>query len=501
MIQIKSKLDCCGCTACASSCSKSAITMVPDEEGFLYPKIDMRRCIECGACERACPILNKKTVISEKTEGYIIRIKDNKILYESTSGGAFTALADYILEQNGIVYGAGYDNNMRVVCKRATTKQQLQEMRGSKFVQSDLGNIFQDIKKELKEGTTILFSGTPCQVAGLLSFLRKKPDNLLCVDFVCRGVPSPGLWDNYVKYMENKYSSKIVGARFKHKTYGYHTSTMKIDFANGKTYYGSGRVDPYMKAFVREISSRPSCAACAFKGIERPSDITVFDCYEYSKITGRKDDNRGYSSIFVHTEKGGKILEAIKSHIEIQEEDVNSLVTENGVMVCNSAKPHPRRAEFYQLAEHYPIDKALNKIDPITLKDKIIEKMLEVVFPRKACVNLFYNNDYKHAYLVCSNSLEYIRQTFKSNDNRGVKFDFYRDYPDYIHEAVENKKIDEMYRGTANTVNGCLFYWLGDAADGDKVMVVYTEGLIYDFTYVYSYFGVRPVITVLKSKL
>ena len=129
-----------------------------------------------------------------------------------------------------------------------------------------------------------------------------------------------------------------------------------------------------MKAFVREISSRPSCAACAFKGIERPSDITVFDCYEYSKITGRKDDNRGYSSIFVHTEKGGKILEDIKSHIEIQEEDVNSLVTENGVMVCNSAKPHPRRAEFYQLAEHYPIDKALNKIDPITLKDKIIEK-------------------------------------------------------------------------------------------------------------------------------
>lgn len=110
-------------------------------------------------------------------------------------------------------------------------------------------------------------------MAGLLSFLRKKPDNLLCVDFVCRGVPSPGLWDNYVKYMENKYSSKIVGARFKHKTYGYHTSTMKIDFANGKTYYGSGRVDPYMKAFVREISSRPSCAACAFKGIERPTPM------------------------------------------------------------------------------------------------------------------------------------------------------------------------------------------------------------------------------------
>lgn len=194
------------------------------------------------------------------------------------------------------------------------------------------------------------------------------------MDFVCRGVPSPGLWDNYVKYMENKYSSKIVGARFKHKTYGYHTSTMKIDFANGKTYYGSGRVDPYMKAFVREISSRPSCAACAFKGIERPSDITVFDCYEYSKSPEEKMIIEGIHQ-YLCILKGGKILEAIKSHIEIQEEDVNSLVTENGVMVCNSAKPHPRRAEFYQLAEHYPIDKALNKIDPITLKDKIIENL------------------------------------------------------------------------------------------------------------------------------
>ena len=135
-----------------------------------------------------------------------------------------------------------------------------------------------------------------------------------------------------------------------------------------------------MKAFVREISSRPSCSACAFKGVERPSDITVFDCYEYSKITGRKDDNRGYSSIFVHTEKGRQILKVIKSQIEIQKEDVNSLVTENGVMVCNSAKPHPRRAEFYLMAEHYPIDEALNKIEPITLKDKIIEKSKSFLF-------------------------------------------------------------------------------------------------------------------------
>lgn len=155
------------------------------------------------------------------------------------------------------MYGAGYDDSMRVICKKATSNDELKEMRGSKFVQSLLGNTYKDVKNELNTGKRVMYSGTPCQVEGLLCYLKKKPDNLLCVDFVCRGVPSPGLWENYVQFMERKFGSKMVGARFKHKTYGYHTTTMKIDFANGKTYYGSGRVDPYMKAFVSELASRP----------------------------------------------------------------------------------------------------------------------------------------------------------------------------------------------------------------------------------------------------
>lgn len=207
-----------------------------------------------------------------------------------------------MLHNGGVVYGAGYDEMMNVICKRAATIDQLQEMRGSKFVQSTLGNTFEKIKKELQDGVYVMFTGSPCQIAGLLHYLKKKPENLLCVDFVCRGVPSPGLWRNYVNFMEEKFNSKMVGARFKHKTYGYHTTTMKIDFDNGKTYYGSGRVDPYMKSFVSELASRPSCAYCAFKGLERPSDITIFDCYEYAKLTGKEDDDKGYSSIFVHAE-------------------------------------------------------------------------------------------------------------------------------------------------------------------------------------------------------
>lgn len=379
MICLSKKEECCGCTACFNKCPQNAISMQYDEEGFKYPSIDKEKCIDCNLCEKVCPVIHKEKN-TEKTEGYIIRNSNKQILFESTSGGAFTAIAEYVLNNGGIVYGAGYDQQMNVVCKEANDSLKLSEMRGSKFVQSDLGKVFLDINKKLGEDKYVLFSGTPCQIAGLIGYLQKRPKNLLCVDFVCRGVPSPKLWENYIDYMEKKYNSKIVGARFKHKTYGYHASSMKIDFSNGKTYYGSGRIDPFMKAFVREMSSRPSCSACSFKGVERLSDITMFDCYEYSKITGEKDDDKGYSSIFVHTEKGRVIFDNIKDGIEYQSVSIDKLVTRNGVMVYNSAKPHKKRNEFYEIASKQSIDKAMQEIEPITFKDKMIEKTKVFLF-------------------------------------------------------------------------------------------------------------------------
>ena len=205
MITIKDKKDCCGCTACYNAGPKKAIEMQADQEGFLYPVIDREKCVDCGICDSTCPIINKVEKNPEQTKGYILRIKNNNVLFESTSGGGFTALAEYVLHNGGVVYGTGYDEMMNVICKRATTTAQLQEMRGSKFVQSTLGNTFERIKKELLDGVYVMFTGSPCQIAGLLHYLKKKPENLLCVDFVCRGVPSPGLWRNYVNFMEEKF--------------------------------------------------------------------------------------------------------------------------------------------------------------------------------------------------------------------------------------------------------------------------------------------------------
>lgn len=381
MITIVKKEDCCGCTACYNICPKDAIKMEPDNEGFLYPTVYKEKCIECGLCEKICPIKsNNLKRADDDPKGYIVRNKNAEIVKDSTSGGAFSVFAQYVFDNDGVVFGAGYDSDMNVVCKKAYNMNQIAEMRGSKFVQSNLGNTFQEIKQLLKEGSLVLFTGTPCQVGGLLSYIKEKPSNLICIDFVCRGVPSPKLWRNYLDMMEAKYKSKIIAAKFKNKTYGYHATTMKVDFANGKTWYGSGRIDPMMKAFVSEMASRPSCGDCKFKGIIRPSDITMFDCYEYSKITGNHDDDKGYTSLFIHSDKGIEIFQEVKNQFIVLEVPVNELVTENGIMVCNSAKPSEKRTKFYEAANRTAIDKAMSEVSPITVKDYAIERLKGLFF-------------------------------------------------------------------------------------------------------------------------
>ena len=261
MISVNKKKNCCGCTACYSVCPKKAIKMEKDNEGFLYPKVDMKKCINCHLCEKVCPILQKKEKKGKNNEdileSYAIRLKSKDDLMESTSGGFFTAISKYVLENNGVIYGAGYDKNFRIVHKRATFYKETIEMRGSKYVQSTLEDTFLNVKKDLIDGKMVLFTGTPCQISGLKGYLNNDFENLITLDLVCHGVPSPELWEEYVRYQERKHNSKIKLVKFRNKTYGYHSGTMKIVFKNGKEYYGSARVDQYLKSFFSEIASRP----------------------------------------------------------------------------------------------------------------------------------------------------------------------------------------------------------------------------------------------------
>ena len=239
MIRINDPADCCGCTACASICNHDAITMEPDALGFLYPKVDESKCVECGLCEKVCAFNDNydKSLNLPNPDAYAARHKDMDEVMKSRSGAAFVAISDYILEQGGVVYGAGYKEHFRVAHKRATTKEERDEFRGSKYVQSDLTGVFRMVKQDLKNGHTVLFSGTPCQTSGLNSYVGKKlRENLVLIDIVCHGVPGPNIWRDYLAYLEKKQGDTITMVNFRDKeVFGWkvHRETFKFRMGGG----------------------------------------------------------------------------------------------------------------------------------------------------------------------------------------------------------------------------------------------------------------------------
>lgn len=346
MIQVNNKEDCCGCTACANICPNHCIDMLPDNEGFLYPIVNHTTCTKCRLCVEVCPIL-KKTQISSIPTAYLCRAKSSEILGTSTSGGAFTPIAQYVINKGGVVFGASFDENWNVRHTSATIMDEVSKFRGSKYVQSNLGKSFSEVISYLKEGRWVCFSGTPCQISGLASFLNRKYEKLILVDLVCRGTPSPLLWKKYIQYQEFRNKSKVRSVVFRNKTYGYHSNTMRIEFENGKVYSGCNRVDLFTKSFFQNICSRPSCYQCHFKAIQHDSDITIFDAWHASKLVdGLKDDDKGYTNVFLQSKTGLNIFEEIKPQLDYYPIDVQSAVENDGVMICNSAPKSANRDTF-----------------------------------------------------------------------------------------------------------------------------------------------------------
>lgn len=377
MIEIINKTDCCGCTACANICPKDAIVMEPDFEGFLYPKVLADKCVECGLCEKACPVANKPEKQGNLLEGYVLRTKNRGVLQGSTSGGFTTPLVEWVLSQGGAVCAATYDKDFKVVHAIIDTvdADEIARTRGSKYVQSGLRDCFTQIKNLLKQDRLVCFVGTTCQVAGLKAYLGKEYDHLLTVDLVCHGTPSPKLWDKYLAYQKEKYGTEFSEIAFRNKTYGYHSGTMKIRFSNGKTYYGSARVDPMLKSFFREIASRPICYQCPFKQLERCSDFTIYDCWHAAALVpGLVDDDNGYTNVIVQSEKGHAALERIKESYEIYPADAEKAVELDGSMVRASAVPHKRRAEYYLDLDRHTLPEHIAAFIPVSGKDRLIER-------------------------------------------------------------------------------------------------------------------------------
>lgn len=374
-IDENNKEKCCGCTACFNICPKNAIRMEEDIEGFLYPTIDKEKCIKCDLCNKICPIINKKnSVVNPKL--YAIRCKNDQILEESTSGGVFTPIAEYVIKNKGVIYGVGYSKDSLVIeYQKVSKNENLKNLRGSKYVQSYLNDTFLLIKKDLMEGKLVLFVGNPCYVEGLMNFLQKKYDRLITIDFICKGVPSPKLWEKYKEYQTKKYNSKLRYAKFRNKTYGYHSGTMKLDFENGKNYYSSGRTDYFLKLFFSELTSRPSCYSCVFKKKEHISDFTIYECWNFQKLVKKiKDDDKGYTSVLVNSNKGQELLDKIEDKVEKYIIDKEESFKLDGIMLEKSAIPHKNRNEFYKKLQEESLENIVQQYIPITKKDKLIEK-------------------------------------------------------------------------------------------------------------------------------
>lgn len=366
MLKICVLKECSGCAACKNICPRNAISMKEDEKGFRYPRINSESCINCKLCEKVCPVLNLKEDEEKQIipKAYAAYNNDIETRMKSSSGGIFTLIAEEILKKGGIVFGAVLDESLNVVHKKVTNIAELEELRGSKYLQSDLKNTYREVRELLNNGMVVLFTGTPCQIAGLKTFLEKEYENLYMQDLICHGVPSKKLWEKYISYREKNENSKIKKVFFRNKeNKGWSNYQVLVEFENKKAFFDLSK-DLYMQSFLKDIALRDSCYNCKFKKVNRDSDITIADFWGINKIAPEMNDEKGVSLVIVNSKKGEEILNNIKSNITMKEVDFFEAISNNKSMTQSVSCPD-KRNEFFQDLERLELDELLKKYNII----------------------------------------------------------------------------------------------------------------------------------------
>lgn len=345
MIRITKKSDCSGCHACVGACPKQCIEMTIDNEGFLYPEVDKSVCVDCGLCEKACQAINP--IKSKNTPtAYACYNTNDEIRMQSSSGGVFTLLAEMIIDKGGAVFGAAFDDDLNVCHICVESKEALRKLRGSKYLQSIIGNTYKEAKILLDKGRYVLFTGTPCQIDGLLHYLNKEYDKLYTQDIICHGVPSPMVWHRYLEYQKSAFGGEIdreTPPSFRRKDEGWRRYSLSLCFTGSdKEYRQTLDKDLYMKAFLSNICLRPSCYSCHSKTLNRNSDITLADFWSIEKVLPDFSDDKGISLVMVNSKKGALLFDEIRNNLCFKEADINETIKYNSSVYKSVAMPKRR---------------------------------------------------------------------------------------------------------------------------------------------------------------
>lgn len=371
MIIVTDKKNCVGCHACYNRCPVKAIEMIEDEKGFLYPKVNKEKCINCNLCQKVCPILNQRQIENEP-KAYAVKNKNDMIRKQSSSGGVFSLLAENVLQDGGVVFGVTFDEKWRAKHIYAESKEELQKFRGSKYLQSTIGDTYAKAKTFLENGRKVMFTGTPCQIEGLKAFLGKEYENLITQDIICHGVPSPKVHDKYVEFIRKRVNGeKIEEINHRAKRDSWKDYKIYIKFNNNE-YIQSHNTDLYMQAFLKNTSLRDSCYDCKFKKKNRISDITLADFWGIENVLPELNDDKGVSLVIVNSENGKKIFEQIKDKIDYRNVDFEQAIQNNPSMI-NSSKEDPNREDFFKHIDDTPFDRLVSKY---TYKVSIVRRVL-----------------------------------------------------------------------------------------------------------------------------
>ena len=342
------KSECCACTACVNSCPKSCIKMIQDEEGFAYPEIDKNSCVNCHLCEKVCPVEHPDYSNNDKPDVYAVLLKDVEERKKSSSGGAFFAIATFVLNNNGVVIGATMDEMHQVRHIMVESLDELFRLRGSKYVQSELGFIFAQVKDVLTKDKWCYFVGTGCQVAGLKAYLKKDYPKLITSDIVCHGVPSQALFDKHIKYLEDRYHDKVVNYYFRdNESWG---GCEICEFKNRKPLKNpSYELSPFLYSFMYGMTFRQSCYNCKFACVPRQGDITLADYWGVKEFFPDIDESHGVSLVLVNTQLGKTVWEIIKNAFEYYSSSISDGAKYNGNLVKVASKPAIRDDIYKQI--------------------------------------------------------------------------------------------------------------------------------------------------------